>query len=401
MKTHTKYHKHLSYDDRLEIQRCLDCGMSFKAIGRRVGKHETSISREVKKHARIQKTSVVVKDKDGKPVSAICKQLLKSPFVCNPCKRRRCACAFDKHIYCAKTAHKEYENELSDSREHVTLNKEQFWANNKIICDGLNKGQHLYQIIRANSLSVSETTVYRHAKKGYLSTDNIAFPRMVKFKVRPHAPRISIPKALKIGRTYDDFLLFVQENELNGHVEMDTLIGRIGGKAILTLHFTAPHFMLGFLLNNLSSAETARTIIALKTALRQNNLSFSHFFPVILTDRGTEFSDIFSIENDLDGKPETKLFFCDPHQSSQKPHVEKNHSLFRDIVPKGSSFDHFTQNTLNLIFSHVNSTARKVLGGKTPYELFCFLNSMALPTALGINQIHPSDIIQSPKLLTH
>ena len=399
MKKHTKTHKHLSYDDRLEIQKCLDCGMTFKAIGRRIGKHETSVSREVKKHARIQRTAVVKKTANGTIENSICKQLLKSPFVCNPCKRRRCACAYDKHIYCAKTAHKEYEKELVEAREHVTLNKEQFWNNNQIICDGLNKGQHLYQIIHANDLSVSETTVYRHAKKGYLSTDLIAFPRMVKFKARPHAPRNTIPKGLKMGRTYADFLLFMQENELSGHVEMDTLVGRIGGKAILTLHFTASHFMLGFLLNNLSAPETKRIIQGIKRTLFENGLSFSQFFSVLLTDRGTEFSDVFSIENDLRGTKEISLFFCDPCQSSQKPHVEKNHSLFRDIVPKGSSFDDFTQVAVNLIFSHINSTARRVLAGKTPYEMFCFIHNDAFPSLFGIEQIHPLDIVQSPELL--
>ena len=40
--------------------------------------------------------------------------------------------------------------------------------------------------------------------------------------------------------------------------------------------------------------------------------------------------------------------------------VEKNHTLFRDIVPKGKSFDKFTQDTVNLIFSHVNSVKRKI-----------------------------------------
>jgi len=49
-----------------------------------------------------------------------------------------------------------------------------------------------------------------------------------------------------------------------------------------------------------------------------------------------------------------------------------NHTLFRDICPKGTSFDNFTQDTVDLIFSHVNSVARKKLNGKTPYELFHF-----------------------------
>ena len=45
----TKY-KHLTENERLEIQQCLDHGMTFKAIGKRVGKDQTTISKEVKKH---------------------------------------------------------------------------------------------------------------------------------------------------------------------------------------------------------------------------------------------------------------------------------------------------------------------------------------------------------------
>ena len=56
---------HLTLDQRIEIQKCLDCGMAFTDIARRIGKHETSVSREVKKHLKIQKTSAVRKDKNG------------------------------------------------------------------------------------------------------------------------------------------------------------------------------------------------------------------------------------------------------------------------------------------------------------------------------------------------
>jgi len=41
--------KHLTLDAREEIQRCLETGVSFKDIARRVGKSPTTISREVKK----------------------------------------------------------------------------------------------------------------------------------------------------------------------------------------------------------------------------------------------------------------------------------------------------------------------------------------------------------------
>lgn len=72
-------------------------------------------------------------------------------------------------------------------------------------------------------------------------------------------------------------------------------------------------------------------------------------FPLILTDNGVEFSNVYAIENNENGEQETKLFFCDPFQSSQKPYVEKNHTVLRDYIPKGTSFDDYTQDTIDLI----------------------------------------------------
>jgi IS30 family transposase len=81
--------------------------------------------------------------------------------------------------------------------------------------------------------------------------------------------------------------------------------------------------------------------------------------------------------------------------------VEKNHTLFRDIVPKGQSFDGFTQDTVNLIFSHVNSVKRKSLNGKTPYEIFAFTYGKEIESVFGIQNILSELVIQSPKLLNH
>lgn len=182
-------------------------------------------------------------------------------------------------------------------------------------------------------------------------------------------------------------------------VEMDTLIGRIGGKAILTLHFPKSNFMLGILLENKDTSNVSKAILALKEKLKAFGLSFGEIFCVLLTDNGSEFADIFSIENDLDGERETRLFFCDPNQPNQKPHIEKNHTLFRDIVPKGESFDELTQEKINLIFSHLNSIRRKEFNGKSAYDMFTFMYDETLATILEIQRIEDTDVVQSPKLL--
>jgi IS30 family transposase len=180
---------------------------------------------------------------------------------------------------------------------------------------------------------------------------------------------------------------------------MDTVIGRVGGKVILTLDFTFCNFQAGLLMDNKTSLEAAHKIKKLKASLASAGLRFGDLFPVILTDNGGEFANVDAFERDADWQKETLLFFCDPYRSSQKPSCEKNHTMFRDIVPSGSSFDDFSQDTVNLIFSHVNSVRRKSLGGKSPFEVFAFLFGLDTAAIFGIRSIPPADVIQSPKLL--
>ena len=71
---------------------------------------------------------------------------------------------------------------------------------------------------------------------------------------------------------------------------------------------------------------------------------------------------------------------------------------YRDIVPKGESFQAFSQDTINLIFSHVNSVRRNSLNGKSPYEVFSFTFGSELADLLGIQRIPARDVIQSPLL---
>ena len=49
------------------------------------------------------------------------------------------------------------------------------------------------------------------------------------------------------------------------------------------------------------------------------------------TDNGPEFNHVSAIKQSLDGKQESILFFCEPYHSSEKPRVEKNHTLTRHI----------------------------------------------------------------------
>ena len=392
-KNSPNYCKHLTPEERHEIQMCLDCGMTFKAIANRIGKDPTTVSKEVKKHLQ---TKPVASNR-SQPTET-CPKLLRAPFVCNPCQKKPYSCAYQKQFYYAPPAQAAYKTLLSEAREGIPLNKEVFYRNAEIIQTGLKKGQHLYHILQTHPLDVAQSTIYRHVKRGYVASP-IDLPRMVKFKPRRKKYTIPIPKKLKIGRTFSDFQAYLSESDLSAWVKMDTVIGAEGGKVLMTFTFTSCNFMFGMLLENKTAAETAGKIRTLKARLSAAGVSFGSVFPVLLTDNGGEFADVFAFENDVCENRETRLFFCDPMQSSQKPQVEKNHTLLRDIVPKGSSFDRFTQDTANLIFSHINGVKRQSLHGKSAYEVFTFLYSEHLASLLGISCIPPEHVNQSPRLL--
>jgi IS30 family transposase len=385
----------------MEIQDCLNHGMTFKSIAQRIGKDQTTVSKEVKRHLTVNPASIKRMTHDGTPLeNAVCPLLIKTPFVCNPCKKRHTHCAFQKQLYHAKTAQNAYESLLSEAREGIPLNKDAFYSMDAVVSDGIKRGQHLYHIMKANNLGISKSTVYRHLQRGYLSVCKLDFPRVVKFKLRKPKGVEFIPKTAKLGRTHDDFLSYIEENAVSSWVEMDTVIGRAGGKALLTLDFTLCNFMAALLLEDKTAAQVTEKIRLLKNAFAALNIRFGEVFPLLLTDNGGEFANVCAIENTLSNdERESLLFFCDPYQSSQKPRVEKNHTLFRDIVPKGESFDNFSQETINLIFSHINSVKRKSLNGKSPYDLFAFAYGEKIAAILGVAPIQADQVSQSPKFL--
>ena len=383
-------HKHLTLSDRNDIQLGLERGETFKAIGQLILKDPTTVSKEVKRNKQVREYT-----SNNLP----CPLLNKAPFVCNGCPKRRQNCGFKKIFYLAKQAQKQYEQTLVEAREGTPLNSKTFWDMDKIISDGVKKGQHIYHILKTHNLDVSSSTVYRHIRKGYLSIAPIDLARAVKFKERRKSKLPSIPKEAKKGRSYEDFQNYLVLNQLDSWLEMDTVMGRMGGKVLLTFNLSFCNFIFARLMDNKTALEVTKHLYDIKNTLYEADKDFFQLFPVILTDNGGEFARVKDIEMDIRG--EIKLFFCDPNRSDQKGRIEKNHTLIRDILPKGTSFDNLTQEDINLVCSHVNSVKRAALNGKSAYELFAFTYGEEIPKLLGISKIPAEDVCQSSKLLQH
>ncbi|WP_449451704.1 IS30 family transposase [Streptococcus suis] len=384
--------KHLTLSDRTDIQMGIEQRQPFYQIATKIGKDPSTVSKEIRRHLVFKETTVTSN-------CDACPLLKKAPYVCNNCPKKRIDCGFTKHFYYAKKAQQTYETTLSESREGIALNKQTFFDMDDIVSKAIKKGQHLNHIIASNDLSASRASIYRYAEKGYLTVRPIDFPRMVKFRKRRIRELPPFPKAAKAGRTFEDFQNDLAKENRTTWLEMDTVIGRIDGKVLLTFNMTFCNFIFARLLDNKTATEVAKHIQAIKNDFFEADKDFYEIFPVILTDNGGEFARVDDIESDVRG--ESKLFFCDPNRSDQKARIEKNHTLIRDILPKGTSFDNLTQKDINLLCSHVNSVKRAALNGKSAYELFTFTYGEDLAKLLGIAQIPAQEVIQSPSLLTH
>ena len=127
--------------------------------------------------------------------------------------------------------------------------------------------------------------------------------------------------------------------------------------------------------------------------------AFCSLFQVILTDRGSEFSDPDALETGIDNYIRTSIYFCDPMCAWQKPGVEKSHEYIRYILPKGSSFDKLTQWDADRIMNHINSSARASLNGLPPIRLAQLLFDQDTFNVLKLREIPYDDIILTPDLI--
>lgn len=94
----------------------------------------------------------------------------------------------------------------------------------------------------------------------------------------------------------------------------------------------------------------------------------------------------------------TKLFYCDPGHSEQKGKIEVNHEYIRRFIPKGTSFNSYTQDDINLMLNHINSVKRDSLCGENPYTLMKHFLPKEIIDLFNIEEIEQKHIILKNKL---
>ena len=438
--------KHLTLSDRIYIEQELLQGSSFKKIGGMLQKDPTTISKEVRhnathkpaeRHRRADclqcmlRTDCTLHGCDKTihcrfahqcirsckhcwkcDATTVCEQFTPwkcdipshPPYVCNAC-RLYAKCPLSKSLYQARAAHRKYERTLTESRRGINMTPEELRDLNDLISPLVLKGQPLSHIfaVHADEILVSRRTLYNYFDQRVFQARNIDLPRRVRYKKRR---KIAPPKnrsakqVYRNKRTYKDFLYYLETHPDTDVVEMDTVKGsRASGKCLLTLLFRSCSFMIVILMKRCTQGEVIEAIDSLMETLGPR--LFRKYFPVILTDNGSEFKNPWDIEKTSDGKHRTFVYYCDPYVSNQKARLEKNHEYIRYVIPKGRSMFRYTQEDINLLASHINSTSRDGLNGQTPFDLAQLLLDKRIPALTGIVRIAPDDVQLKPALLDH
>ena len=197
--------KHLSLEERFEIEKGLNNKSSFKKIASLINKDCTTVSREIRNHYISKNTGGIGRTFNncanrktcpnrGKNcnlhnctmfVEEKCPLLNKPPYVCNGCKNKH-QCTLSKRFYDGAYANSEYKDNLIDSRTGVIIDKKEIDNLNSIlvplICE---QGQSIHQAIinNKNKIMYSDKTIYKLIDLGVLNIKNIDLPRKVRYKV--------------------------------------------------------------------------------------------------------------------------------------------------------------------------------------------------------------------------
>lgn len=143
----------------------------------------------------------------------------------------------------------------------------------------------------------------------------------------------------------------------HGDWEGDTLEGRKGGEAVVTLVERASRYTVLCKVADRSAASLNESV--------RRRFAWQRGFPrqTLTVDRGREFGGGAELAKAF----RAEVYFADPHSPWQKGTVEQTNGLLRRYLPKG--FDRATAERLQLAEDRLNHRPRKCLGYRTPHEV--------------------------------
>lgn len=176
--------------------------------------------------------------------------------------------------------------------------------------------------------------------------------------------QVSAPYVAVQNRTMIDERPADWNGSTPGDFEMDTIVGKNGKGAIVTLVERNTSFTMARKLPEGKNAKALANIVILML------LPYIGKIRSITTDNGSEFAEHLLIAKRL----KTKIFFAHPYSSWEKGCIEYHNKLIRQYIPKGTDFDSITDEMLKEIIIKINRRPRMKLDFSSPVvEFFNFI----------------------------
>jgi IS30 family transposase len=188
---------------------------------------------------------------------------------------------------------------------------------------------------------------------------------------RPRGRRTS-PGARIVGMTSIDARpAEVADRAVPGHWEGDLVIGRAGKTAMATLVERTSRYLVPVALpaGRRDATTTCTALIASVTAMPAQLLK------TLTWDQGSELANhaAFSLATSIE------VYFAHPHSPWERGTNENTNGLLREYFPKSTEITD-DQTYLNLVACELNNRPRRILGYRTPAEVFTDLLTSTIAT---------------------
>jgi transposase, IS30 family len=323
----------VSFEERVEIMRGLDAGLSFAEIARRIGRDRSVVWREYRRNCL---------------PNGDYHALMANAFATQNARRPK-AFKLRNHPLC-----RSIEDWMGDG-----------WSP-KLIADVLARDYPGDKLMR-----VSHETIYQCLYVQTRGTLRADLHKCLSTKRSTRKPRGSTGRTGVYGAevfTISDRPPEAKDRAVPGHWEGDLILGAGHQSAIGTLVERSTRFTILLHLTGDHTAETVATAMIEAMSELPEHLRRS-----ITWDRGSEMANWQDIQLQL----AAPVFFCDPHSPWQRGTNENTNRLLRFWFEKGTDLSGHTKADLKRVQDKLNSRPRPTLNLDTPAQRLAALISQA------------------------
>jgi IS30 family transposase len=219
---------------------------------------------------------------------------------------------------------------------------------------------------RERGVPISHEWIYQYVFKDKHGGGNLYRHLRCLRKRRKRVGRYDRRGKLPNITSIDERPAIVDRRRRLGDWEVDTILGKRKGQAMVTLTERKSRFTLVSLVERKSSA-------AVRSQVCRLLLPYKSLVHTLTSDHGKEFAEHEEIARTLD----LSFYFAHPYSAWERGTNENTNGLLRQYFPKYSSFQDITEIQLESVMHKLNHRPRKTLGFRTPFEVF-FNKSVAL-----------------------